>query len=66
MQEKVYLKIMKPLKAENIEAYLKSFEKEIIQTALEAATGIQAFAAERLGMEEDSLQQKIQELELKF
>jgi len=57
---------MKPLKAENIEAYLKSFEKEIIQTALEAATGIQAFAAERLGMEEDSLQQKIQELELKF
>jgi len=34
VQEKVYLKIMKPLKAENIEAYLKSFEKEIIKTAL--------------------------------
>jgi sigma-54 specific flagellar transcriptional regulator A len=62
--EKVFLKIMTPLKADNIEEYLNSFEKEIIETALEDAAGMKSFAAERLGLEEDVLLQKMQEFEL--
>ena len=60
------MKIMTPLTVANLEKYLKSFEKELIETALYDAAGINSFMAERLGVEEESLQQKLKAFNLKI
>jgi len=66
LEEKLYLKIVTPLTVSNLEQYLKSFEKEIIETAIEDSAGVLSFAAERLEIEEESLQLKLQAFSIKL
>lgn len=61
LEKKSFLKIMSPLTVANLTKYLQNFEKELIQAALEDSAGIEKFAAQRLNLEEEAFQEKLQE-----
>tara|TARA_R110000824_G_scaffold288508_2_gene476523 strand:+ start:94075 stop:95595 length:1521 start_codon:yes stop_codon:yes gene_type:complete len=61
LEKKSFLKIMSPLTADNLALYLRNFEKELLQAALEDSAGIEKFAAQRMNIDEQVLQEKLQE-----
>ena len=65
LEEKAFLKIMSPLTAENLTLYLQNFEKELILSALEDSAGIEKFAIQRLNLEEQTFQEKLQKYSIK-
>ncbi len=53
------MKIIAPVTAENLRQYLKNFEKEMLETAMQDSGNIKKLAAARLGMDKDSFNKKI-------
>lgn len=48
-----------PLNAENLKEYLLNLERDLIEVALDDCNGLTALAAERLGMKETTLKEKL-------
>ena len=58
------VQVLQPLTETNLEQYLENFEKHLIRVALDDSTGMLSFAAQRLELSEESLQEKMQHFSL--